>query len=60
MTASSIALELPLMCLSREVLNATLMQSLEQITMSKIKAWRNEQFTENQIGMRAKFLKKCP
>ena len=57
-TTTAIALELPLMCLSREALTDNIQIALESITISNLKQWRHSQNTYNQTSMRAKFFKK--
>ena len=57
-TASTISLELPLMCLDKEELTKKIKTALETIFMSDLKVWKQKQSTDNQSGKRAKFFKK--
>lgn len=56
--ASTIALELPLMCLSTSELTQQVKQALEGVYMTNLKQWKNVQNTDNQFSMRIKFFKK--
>lgn len=57
-TTSTIALEIPLMCLSRKQIEQNVQVALESIKMTNLTEWRNKQSTHNQTTMRALFFKK--
>jgi len=57
-TASTISLELPLMCLDKEELTQKVQIALETIFMTDLKEWKQKQSADNQSGKRAKFFKK--
>jgi len=57
-TVSTIALELPLMCLSQKELTKNVQLALEQVDMTTLKQWKNKQSADNQFSMRMKFFKK--
>jgi len=57
-TTSTIALEIPLMCLSREDIGSQIEVALESVTMTNLKDWRKNQSSDNQITKRALFFKK--
>lgn len=57
-TASSIALEIPLMCLKREDIEKNIQVALESVSITNLTQWRKEQNPHNQTTMRAKFFKK--
>lgn len=57
-TATTIGLELPLICLPKEELTANIQVALETVSMTKLKDWRNCQSTDSQSTMRTEFLKK--
>jgi hypothetical protein len=54
-TVSSIALEIPLMCLSRQKIMQNVQLALETVKMTTIREWRTEQSSHNQVSMRAQF-----
>lgn len=56
--ASTIALELPLMCLSTSELTRNVHQALEEVSMTNLKEWKNTQSSDNQLSMRINFFKK--
>jgi hypothetical protein len=57
-TASSIALEIPLMCLQRKDIENNIQVALESVSMTNLIKWRKEQNPHNQTTMRAKFFKR--
>jgi hypothetical protein len=57
-TATTIGLELPLICLSKEELTCNIQTALEEVSMTNLKEWRNPQKADNQSAMRAKMFKK--
>lgn len=57
-TTSTIALEIPLMCLSREDIGSQIEAALESVTMTDLKDWRKNQSSDNQTTKRALFFKK--
>lgn len=57
-TTSSIALEIPLICLPKKVLFQSIQNAMENIEISQIVKWRKSQNTSNQAAMRAEFFKK--
>ena len=56
--ASTIALELPLICLSTSELTRNVRKALEEVSMTNLKEWKNTQSSDNQLSMRIKFFKK--
>jgi hypothetical protein len=57
-TTTTIGLELPLMCLSREELSNIIQPALEATSMTDLKEWRSNQNSDNQSLMRLEFFKK--